>query len=186
MPRPPARRRRPTDAALGGYYYFRARHYSPMWGRFLQTDPLSFSARSNLYAYVDNDPPDNIDPNGICPQCLAGAAVGVTIGLAFQAGTDLWNWRVSSFSECAGAVIGGAAGGAAATVCGPACAGAVGAAASNLVANSLNGTLSASGSIVDTAIGAGGGVLLGQAVPSAFKTYVSNEVKGVIGEGALN
>lgn len=28
------------DVEAGGLYYYRARHYSPVWGRFLQTDPV--------------------------------------------------------------------------------------------------------------------------------------------------
>src|SRR5262249_21009463 len=37
-------------------YYYRARMYSTARGRFLQPDPAGYSAGSNLYAYVTNDP----------------------------------------------------------------------------------------------------------------------------------
>jgi RHS repeat-associated protein len=171
------------DAETNGLYDFRARMYSPTLGRFLQPDPIGVLAGSNLYAYVGNDPLNNTDPNGACPQCLAGAAIGASIGLAFQAGSDLWNWRVSSFSSYVGAVVGGSVGGAAATVCGPACAGATAGAASNLIASALNGTFSASGLVTDTAVGAAGGAVLGQVAPYVFRNYVSRGTKGAIGEG---
>jgi RHS repeat-associated protein len=31
------------DLETNGLYYYRARHYSPAWGRFLQTDPIGYS-----------------------------------------------------------------------------------------------------------------------------------------------
>ena len=51
-----------------GVYYDRAR-YDPATGRFVGQDPTSFSADDfNLYMYVDNNPTDLIDPNGMSPQ----------------------------------------------------------------------------------------------------------------------
>jgi RHS repeat-associated protein len=32
------------DPEIGGLYYYRARHYSPAWGRFLQVDPIGYAA----------------------------------------------------------------------------------------------------------------------------------------------
>lgn len=50
-----------------GLYYYRARYYSPMFGRFISEDPLEFSGSSNLYTYVLNDPVDLTDPFGLRP-----------------------------------------------------------------------------------------------------------------------
>ena len=50
-----------------GLYYYRARMYSPTWGRFLQPDPSSGSG-TNLYAYVDNDPLNLTDPQGLAAE----------------------------------------------------------------------------------------------------------------------
>ncbi|MCW5686895.1 MAG: RHS repeat-associated core domain-containing protein, partial [Pseudolabrys sp.] len=52
------------DGELGGLYYYRARHYSPAWGRFLQPDPIGHASGLNLYAYVENDPLNAVDPTG--------------------------------------------------------------------------------------------------------------------------
>jgi RHS repeat-associated protein len=65
-------------------YNFKARFYSPSLRRFLQPDPLGVDAGRNLYAYVDNDPMNRVDPTGkdpcrfeggvsVCPFLLLGA-----------------------------------------------------------------------------------------------------------------
>jgi RHS repeat-associated protein len=45
-------------------YYYRARFYNPSIGRFLQTDPVGYSAGINWYAYCGNNPMNLIDPWG--------------------------------------------------------------------------------------------------------------------------
>ena len=51
-----------------GLYYYRARYYGPddtRGGRFLQTDPVGYTADMNLYTYGENDPTDEEDPSGL-------------------------------------------------------------------------------------------------------------------------
>ena len=47
-------------------YYYRARFYDPLLGRFISQDPLGFAAGdANLYRYVGNDPLNYTDPFGL-------------------------------------------------------------------------------------------------------------------------
>jgi RHS repeat-associated protein len=52
------------DPETNGLYYYRARHYSPAWGRFLQPDPIGYQGGVHLYAYVGNDPLNLQDQQG--------------------------------------------------------------------------------------------------------------------------
>lgn len=47
-----------------GMYYYKARMYSPALGRFMQTDPIGYDGGVNIYAYVGDDPIDQVDFKG--------------------------------------------------------------------------------------------------------------------------
>jgi RHS repeat-associated protein len=48
-----------------GFYYNRARYYSPQLGRFLSADPIGYGDGLNMYAYVGNNPMNFRDPSGL-------------------------------------------------------------------------------------------------------------------------
>jgi RHS repeat-associated protein len=51
-----------------GLYYYRARFYDPMEGRFISRDPIGFSGGDwNLYSYVQNNASNLFDPFGLAP-----------------------------------------------------------------------------------------------------------------------
>jgi RHS repeat-associated protein len=48
-----------------GLYFYRARYYDPKLGRFVASDPIGLNGGNNLYAYVENNPVNFIDPLGL-------------------------------------------------------------------------------------------------------------------------
>jgi RHS repeat-associated protein len=57
-----------------GLYYFRARYYDPVVGRFLTEDPIGLWGGSNVYAFVGNNPVNILDPEGLAPRTPARGA----------------------------------------------------------------------------------------------------------------
>ena len=58
-----------------GLYYYRARYYDPMEGRFISKDPISFGGGDvNLYGYVQSNPINFTDPSGNSPLSLLWTA----------------------------------------------------------------------------------------------------------------
>jgi RHS repeat-associated protein len=67
-------------------YYYRARYYDPTAGRFINEDPMRFSAGTDFYLYVQNNAVNLVDPFGTCkksplsPQCTAARAALASVG----------------------------------------------------------------------------------------------------------
>jgi RHS repeat-associated protein len=68
---------RENDPTAAGLMYYRARYYSPAWGRFISEDPIGIAGGANLYAYAEGNPVDFRDPSG---STAAGAAAGAGWG----------------------------------------------------------------------------------------------------------
>lgn len=74
-------------------YYYKARVYDPVYGRFLQTDPIGSKDDLDLYAYVGVDPVNRLDPSGTsgCTRdsdgndhCNYGSLQSGTTNMAFK------------------------------------------------------------------------------------------------------
>lgn len=58
-----------------GLYYFRARWYDPVVGRFLSNDPIGISGGLNQYVFCGNDPVNKRDPLGLWAGWASGEPV---------------------------------------------------------------------------------------------------------------
>jgi len=90
-----------------GLYFYRARYYSPTFGRFISEDPFGFGGGINLYSYAHDNPSLFRDPFGLCPPTTgerfwlgARGLFNIGIGAAKVAG------GVAAVGETGGLAIG--------------------------------------------------------------------------------
>jgi RHS repeat-associated protein len=173
-----------------GLYHTQARYYDARRGQLLSPDPLGQGPGVNVYAYIGNDPLNNVDPSGLCPWCIFGAVVGAGLeaGVEYYHGDLSLSWASAGkigVAAAAGFATGGvstlaaAAGGsslAVATV-----AGSFGSAASgaSYVINScaIDRACTAQGAAIALSAGAldaGGGGLAGDAVGKIANRLAGN------------
>jgi RHS repeat-associated protein len=86
-----------------GLYYYRARYYSSLLGRFISEDPLGFKGGMNRYAYAGDAPTMYTDPSGLnpkhpkhpanpCPDGQTPVQADFTHGVVAQAGATIGPW----------------------------------------------------------------------------------------------
>lgn len=73
-----------------GLHYNRFRYYSPVLGRYLSRDPITYLSGLNFYTYAYNDPINRADPTGLwtwagVAKIAAVAAVSIAVGAAVVA-----------------------------------------------------------------------------------------------------
>jgi RHS repeat-associated protein len=51
--------------ALLGWLHVGERYYDPAGGRFMQRDPIGIAGGPNVYGYVEDNPADSVDPDGL-------------------------------------------------------------------------------------------------------------------------
>lgn len=99
-----------------GLYYFDARYYDPMVGRFLTADSLLFggpvrnSVSLNPYAYGLNNPVSYTDPSGHLAFFAAVFLAAFLGGAKANRTMNIFRWKMNSRATWAGIVIGGALG----------------------------------------------------------------------------
>lgn len=55
-----------------GLYFFYARWYDPLLGRFITKDPIGLNGGINLYCYTFNNPLNRVDPSGYNTSYIIG------------------------------------------------------------------------------------------------------------------
>jgi RHS repeat-associated protein len=93
--------------AESGLYYYRARYYDAVLGRFLQKDPIERKEKPNLYPYVENNPINYVDPTGkwgLKPCCKEGPKLWGHYLWCTKHGHEVVTYRFDSdeFMTCIG------------------------------------------------------------------------------------
>ncbi|MFQ6029467.1 MAG: RHS repeat domain-containing protein [Dehalococcoidia bacterium] len=103
---------------LTRFYYYRARYYDPVLGRFLSEDPLKQLRIGNLYAYAGSSPLTLVDPSGLLEFSTFGGVggrvvapgTGVAAFIGFRSGTNGFGvGRIEAFATGKAFPAGGAA-----------------------------------------------------------------------------
>jgi len=91
-----------------GLYYYRARFYDPVAGRFLSEDPIGLAGGINLFAYVGGNPVGFIDPLGLAPLGSATISIGAQVGFGTKLGPVMLGGDINlgSLAQTSGESVG--------------------------------------------------------------------------------
>jgi RHS repeat-associated protein len=67
-----------------GLHYYWHRYYDPKTGRYLTPDPIGLEGGINLFVYVQNDPVNFVDPDGLIFGSVASKILGPLLGKTSQ------------------------------------------------------------------------------------------------------
>ncbi len=79
-----------------GLYYFRARYYDPVLGRFISEDPIGLAGGENPYLFAMSDPINGSDPTGLQGRPCNPTSGGVLTGVGQCPGVTILGRRPSS------------------------------------------------------------------------------------------
>ena len=128
-------------------YYYRARYYDPVVGRFINEDPIHIKGGINFYRYVTNNATNQIDPSGLWPSgAVVGGFVGGLVGGVIGFGVGGGTLVAPGFGTVGGAVAGSWQGAAAGTAIGAATGALVGYGVDNL-SNAANAIANAASNL---------------------------------------
>jgi RHS repeat-associated protein len=176
-----------------GLYYYHARYYNPVLGRFISADPIVPSLGNpqtlNRYSYVENNPVNLIDPTGHAgfKKLLGGLITVAAVVGSIVAGMCGQVWAIPLIWAAAGAanaalnggdsqaILNAAALGAASSLMGMAAYGSVSAAISTYAPSSIAvlGGAAAAGAASGPAAAAMGGAPVGRSVLMGAITAVA-------------
>ncbi|MGH2343562.1 RHS repeat-associated core domain-containing protein, partial [Segnochrobactraceae bacterium EtOH-i3] len=131
-----------------GLIYLNTRWYDPSLSRFTRPDkldPIERGVGPDQYGYAGGDPVNNSDPGGefFGADDAFAAGIGAAVGAITQAGSDIYNGRLSLFkdyrNEMTAGSIAAVVGYNASIATSPICGAAIGGAAYEISSNILNG-----------------------------------------------
>jgi RHS repeat-associated protein len=95
-----------------GLFFYRARYFQPVFGRFVSEDPLGFGGGdSDLYAYTGGRPTYLTDPSGLILPLLGTCAAGAALSIATDFVRFLQAGARKEDAPSHGELLGSAAGG---------------------------------------------------------------------------